>query len=292
MNTPARVLFIGFRLIQVISGGNFSLEMSLWIDELKETDYICKLTTVESSRSCEHPKKTSMLKTLFPISALVLCITSCSTMKPVVFNRQSPPQAANDKKEPKFLDIDSDNSTVEISKEAKSSGKRTESPDHNASSRDVAKGSSLQSKYAHLLNTDADQVQNMPLYQSIDEWYGTPYKYGGSTKDGIDCSAFVQTIFASAFAISLPRTAREQYSVTRHISRTELQEGDLLFFNTQGGVSHVGIYLQNNKFVHASVTGVTISDMFEPYYVRHFVAAGRVDKKASAFENSKASAAK
>jgi lipoprotein Spr len=65
--------------------------------------------------------------------------------------------------------------------------------------------------------------------------------------------------------------------MTQHISRTELQEGDLLFFNTRGGVSHVGIYLQNNKFVHASISGgVTISDMFEPYYVKHFIASGRV----------------
>jgi lipoprotein Spr len=70
--------------------------------------------------------------------------------------------------------------------------------------------------------------------------------------------------------------AKDQYKVTRHISRTELKEGDLLFFNTRSGVSHVGIYLQNNKFVHASVSGVMISDMFEPYYVKHFIAAGRV----------------
>jgi cell wall-associated NlpC family hydrolase len=236
-----------------------------------------------------------MLKTLFPASAIALCLASCSTMKPVGFNRQTPSEGATEKKI-KFLDIESDdNSTVEVKKEIRSSGGaqsvKTNKSDYSASA-DVNKASSLQSKYAYLMNTDVDQVQNMPLYQSIDEWYGTPYKYGGSTKSGIDCSAFVQTVFSSAFAISLPRTAREQYAVTRHISRTELQEGDLLFFNTQGGISHVGIYLQNNKFAHASVTGVTISDMFEPYYVRHFVAAGRVDKKASAFENSRVSAAK
>ena len=245
-------------------------------------------------RASEHPKKTSMLKTLFPASAIALCLASCSTMKPVGFNRQSTPQASTDKKI-KFLDIESDdNSTVEVKKEVRSSGTqsvKTGGSDYT-SLGDVEKASSLQSKYAHLMNTDADQVQNVPLYQSIDEWYGTPYKYGGSTKSGIDCSAFVQSVFASAFAISLPRTAREQYNITRHISRTELQEGDLLFFNTQGGISHVGIYLQNNKFVHASVTGVTISDMFEPYYVRHFVSAGRVDKKGSAFQNSRAAAVK
>jgi murein DD-endopeptidase / murein LD-carboxypeptidase len=122
------------------------------------------------------------------------------------------------------------------------------------------------------------QVQNIPLYQNIDDWYGTRYKLGGTTKNGIDCSAFVQTIFVSAFGIALPRTARDQYNVTRRISRTELQEGDLLFFNTRGGISHVGIYLQNNKFVHASLSGVMISDMFETYYVKHFVAAGRIVK--------------
>jgi len=235
-----------------------------------------------------------MLKTLFPASAIALCLASCSTMKPVGFNRQSQPQGTNDKKI-KFLDIESDdNSTVEVKKEVRSSGAqsvKTNKSDYS-SSADVDKASSVQAKYAELMNTNVDQVKNMPLYQSIDEWYGTPYKYGGSTKSGIDCSAFVQTVFASAFAISLPRTAREQYAVTHHISRTELKEGDLLFFNTQGGISHVGIYLQNNKFVHASVTGVTITDMFEPYYVRHFVAAGRVDNKASAFETSKLSAAK
>jgi len=236
-----------------------------------------------------------MLKRVFPAGAIVLLLASCSAMKPA-FNRQSSSQTTTGKKEIKFLDIESgDNSTIEVKKEVRSSGAqsvKTENSDYGSSSGDVEKASSLQSKYAQLMNTDVDRVQNMPLYQSIDEWYGTPYRYGGSTKNGIDCSAFVQTVFVSAFGVTLPRTAHEQYGVTHHISRTELQEGDLLFFNTQGGISHVGIYLQNNKFVHASVTGVTITDMFEPYYVRHFVAAGRVDKKASAFQNSKASAAK
>jgi len=217
-------------------------------------------------------------------------------MKPVAFNRQSSPQPTTGKKEIKFLDIESgDNSTVEVKKEVRSSGAqsvKTNKSDYTSLPGNAEKASSLQFKYAQLLNTDVERVQNVPLYQSIDDWYGTPYKYGGSTKNGVDCSAFVQTIFSSAFAISLPRTAREQYNVTHHISRTELQEGDLLFFNTQGGISHVGIYLQNNKFVHASVNGVTITDMFEPYYVRHFVAAGRVDKKASAFQDSKTSAVK
>ena len=241
-----------------------------------------------------------MLKTVLPAIAFILTLASCSSMKPLILNKQaSAPANTHEKKEIKFLDIssdDNDNSKIQQSKrETRSSGAqsvKTENSDYSNSSANVEKASSLQFKYAQLMNTDVEQIQNIPLYQSIDDWYGTPYKYGGSTKYGIDCSAFVQSIFISAFGITLPRTAREQYNATRHISRTELQEGDLLFFNTQGGVSHVGIYLQNNKFVHASVGGVTITDMFEPYYVRHFIAAGRIDRKASAFQSSKASTGK
>lgn len=241
-----------------------------------------------------------MLRKLIPAFAIIVTLASCSSMKPLVFNKPAQTQPSNGKKEIKFLDISSsDNSEITPKKEGRSSGTqsvktttvKTTAPDF-PSQGNIETASSLQIKYAQLLNTDVEQVQNIPLYQNIDEWYGTPYKYGGSTKNGIDCSAFVQVIFVSAFGATLPRTAREQYNSSRHISRTELQEGDLLFFNTMGGVSHVGIYLQNNKFVHASVSGVTISDMFEPYYVRHFVAAGRVDTKASAFQGSKTSEAR
>jgi lipoprotein Spr len=146
----------------------------------------------------------------------------------------------------------------------------------------IESASSLQLKYSVLLNTEVEQLQNTILLENLDEWYGTRYRMGGMTKNGVDCSAFVQSVFAGAFGITLPRTAREQYRVSRRISRTELQEGDLLFFNTRGGVSHVGIYLQNNKFIHASTSkGVTISDMFEPYYLQRFVGAGRMDQELS-----------
>jgi cell wall-associated NlpC family hydrolase len=117
------------------------------------------------------------------------------------------------------------------------------------------------------------------LLEFVDDWYGTRYRMGGTTKSGVDCSAFTQAIYLSAFAVSLPRTAREQYRASRIISATELKEGDLVFFNTTGGVSHVGIYLQNNKFVHASSKlGVTISDMFDPYYIKHYIGAGRIER--------------
>jgi lipoprotein Spr len=145
----------------------------------------------------------------------------------------------------------------------------------------VEAASPLQLKYAILLNTEVENVPSTELLKKIDEWYGTRYCMGGTTSRCIDCSAFMQILFASVYGISLPRTAREQYKNTTRISRTELQEGDLVFFNTRGGVSHVGFYLQNNKFVHASTNGVMISDLFENYYLRRFVGVGRVDKPVS-----------
>ena len=225
-----------------------------------------------------------MTKKILPAFAFITLLASCTGMKQLAFTNNKQPAAPlnnNNNKEIRFLDLSSaDNETKESRstiKEERSSGPNSvvsTEGDFNTKtgkSVEIEKASPLQLKYSQLLNTDVEQIQNISLYQTIDDWYGTRYQLGGTTKKGIDCSAFVQTIFASVYGIALPRMARDQYKATRHISRTALQEGDLLFFNTRGGVSHVGIYLQNNKFVHASVSGVMISDMFEPYYVKHFI---------------------
>jgi cell wall-associated NlpC family hydrolase len=137
--------------------------------------------------------------------------------------------------------------------------------------------SGLQLKYAQLLDMEVEAIQDLGLFKVIDEWFGTRYRLGGTTKEGIDCSALMQIFFTSVYNIAIPRTAREQYSFSKRISRTEIREGDLVFFNTIGGVSHVGMYLQNNKFVHASKNGVTISDLYEDYWLKHFIGAGRIE---------------
>lgn len=158
--------------------------------------------------------------------------------------------------------------------------------DEPNASKELEKASNLELKYSVLLNTEVEQLQNKALLKGVDEWYGTKYRMGGTTKKGIDCSAFVCAVFASVYGITLPRMAKDQYRFTQRISTTKLQEGDLLFFNTRGGVSHVGIYLQNNKFIHASTTrGVTVSDMFETYYLTRFIGAGRVENKQEPVAN-------
>jgi len=91
---------------------------------------------------------------------------------------------------------------------------------------------------------------------------------GGTTKTCIDCSAFTGTMMRDVYRINLPRTAAEQYTASNRVDRENLKEGDLIFFKAKHGyINHVGIYLHNNKFVHASTSnGVMISDLNENYW--------------------------
>jgi lipoprotein Spr len=135
---------------------------------------------------------------------------------------------------------------------------------------------SIQFKYAQILDREVELLTNTSLFNFIDDWWETRYRYGGTTKKGIDCSAFTGLLLKSVFSINVPRTAREQYNVCEKINRDDMVEGDLVFFNTRGGVSHVGLYLGDGYFVHASVSsGVTISNLNEDYYNRKFIGGGR-----------------
>lgn len=108
----------------------------------------------------------------------------------------------------------------------------------------------------------------------------SPYHYGGSSREGIDCSGFTQNVFQQAFAVSLPRSAREQYQVGDVIGeRDNLKFGDLVFFNTRRRVrpGHVGIYIGDGKFVHASSSiGVSISSLNDDYYNKKYMGGRRV----------------
>ena len=221
-----------------------------------------------------------MLKTIFSFTLLLSLGNAASAQKEKQNNKTS------GRSEVKFLD----NIQVEVapsSVEQRSQfseleqqyfSKRENTTTANISAK-IENASKLQIKYALLLDTEIEQIQNVGLYNGVDEWMGTRYRLGGSTKSGIDCSALVQILYVTQYGITLPRTAREQYDATERISRTNLQEGDLVFFNTVGGVSHVGIYLQNNKFFHASSSGVTISDLFDDYWEKRFIGVGRYEKK-------------
>lgn len=147
----------------------------------------------------------------------------------------------------------------------------------NTSSQPIEQCVSVQFKYALMLNREVESVSNISLFRFIDEWWGTRYRYGGHTRKGIDCSAFAGRLYMDVYGKELPRTAREQFQYSQSVSKESMQEGDLVFFNTRGGVSHVGVYLGNGYFVHSSTNeGVTISRLEEDYYKARFIAAGRL----------------
>ena len=121
------------------------------------------------------------------------------------------------------------------------------------------------------------------LARVVEGYLGVPYKWGGTTRAGMDCSAFTRIVFRQTYGIELPRTSRQIYRVGRSVRRRQdLKPGDLVFFqNTLSGrgVSHVGIYLGKGRFAHAGVsTGVTITSLNHPYFHSRYVGARRVER--------------
>lgn len=127
------------------------------------------------------------------------------------------------------------------------------------------------------LGIPLNDKDNRKLYTAIEKWFGTPYQYGGCSTSGVDCSCFVGNIFKSVYGITMARTANDMTKDVKLISRSQLREGDLVFFtNSNGKVSHVGIYLKEDLFAHSSTSnGVSISTLENSYWKKHFYKGGR-----------------
>ncbi len=130
---------------------------------------------------------------------------------------------------------------------------------------------------AHLNGSVEARVEGV-LRDIQSTWDATPYRYGGTTRRGIDCSALMVTWFRSLFDLELPRTAAAQNRVGETVSRHDLRPGDLVFFNTTGrGVSHVGVYVGGGEFAHsASSVGVSIASLSDEYWAPRYRGAKRV----------------
>ena len=134
--------------------------------------------------------------------------------------------------------------------------------------------------YSQTLGLKLNYTENKELIETVSEWLGTPYRSGSNTKRGTDCSGFVTRIYKEVYDIDLSRSSRSMFHDVKRINKSEVHEGDLIFFRRGPGqpIYHVGIYLKNSKFVHsASNGGVRISSLKEPYYNRNYYAAGRVN---------------
>ena len=118
---------------------------------------------------------------------------------------------------------------------------------------------------------------SLKLFDFISDWIGKPYRWGGVTKKGIDCSAFVRELYGKVMDQYLPRNSRQQYGYVNPIKKEELRTGDLVFFKIKTrDISHVGVYLGDGKFVQSSRQGVNVSSLDHPYWKKYYYKAGRL----------------
>ena len=222
------------------------------------------------------------------IVGTVLVATGCKTLRKITAHDNSLTTASKSVKSgnPEFIDgIEIAPGSVVNSRHKTSTTKintLSSNPENNSRNWvSIEKANWLQMKYAIIMDATVEKLTDIPLLQKIDEWWGTNYCLGGSTKACIDCSAFTYIIMRDVYEVNLPRTAQEQYNICTKIPDDSLQEGDLVFFHTGGrrsrAISHVGVYVANNKFANASSSGgVTISDLNDSYWKRAYRGAGRV----------------
>ncbi len=140
----------------------------------------------------------------------------------------------------------------------------------------VAKSKKKLDSFNALSNQNDRFDLNLELFDFYSEWEGVEYQLGGDSKNGIDCSGFIQKAFKEKFDLTMPRTTTLQSEVGKEIDKNELKSGDLVFFKT-GEINHVGIYLEDGMFIHASTKiGVTISELDNSYFSKSYWKAQRV----------------
>lgn len=143
--------------------------------------------------------------------------------------------------------------------------------------------------FSSVFNIPVDTAADIRLYHLVENWIGAPYRLGGDSHWGIDCSRFAGKIYNAVYNIPLGSNCREIFQQVQPLGRSELKEGDLVFFKIHSrSISHMGIYLGGNKFVHSSTSkGVMISNIDDAYFSRYFYSGGRLNYLSTASVNTK-----
>lgn len=143
----------------------------------------------------------------------------------------------------------------------------------------------IKEKYSIVLGVMPSKISNYKLYSYIDQWIDTPYKEKSFSKDGIDCSYFIQSLFSSVFKVTLPKDPAGMFrskSLQLFTGRTFLEEGDLVFFryDKDHPISDVGMYLHNDRILACTDKGLAIYNFNDEYFQLRYIASGRINKEA------------
>jgi cell wall-associated NlpC family hydrolase len=207
-----------------------------------------------------------------PLTPIAVCLMfglilmeGCSSSSPRFADREKKPAEKQvEHKGQRF-------SSKEAEEETKENNKKVDA-------KDIEKITAGTRDFKKEKNPAIKPLDHSKMMREISRYMGVPYLYGGTTAQGLDCSGYTMLVYKNAVGKLLPRSATDQAKIGRHVQLQELKFGDLLFFNTTGEqYSHVGIYLGDDLFAHASVTlGVTISSLQSDYYEKRYVDAKRV----------------
>jgi lipoprotein Spr len=154
-----------------------------------------------------------------------------------------------------------------------------QTPSNSNPKAEVSDPDNLASQFfSQVMGVAISTTSNTKMYQFIYDWLGTPYRLGGDSKRGIDCSGFAYKLYDKTFNTIIGSNSRNIFSMVNPISKVDLKEGDLVFFKIHSkSISHVGVYIGDNKFAHASSSrGVMISNLDEPYWQKYFYKGGRI----------------
>nr|WP_261788642.1 C40 family peptidase [Kingella denitrificans] len=175
----------------------------------------------------------------------------------------------------------------QIARQAGSGSTTTSRTENTARSNDdeigqIARQSSVTASPSPAVSSSAGRGDVDDLIGSAMGFLGVAYRFGGASPSGFDCSGFMQYIFRKAFAVNLPRTSAEQANVGVAVNRSQLQPGDMVFFRTAGSrISHVGMYIGNDRFIHAPRTGkrIEITSLSNRYWSARYATARRVKRQ-------------
>jgi cell wall-associated NlpC family hydrolase len=201
------------------------------------------------------------------IASAVFILEGCSGSSPRFKSKEKRTSSAPQKQGPRFS-----------SKEAEEEIKETDKKPDRKGIENIAKGNR---DFREEKNEAIKPLDESRMMREISKYMGVSYLHGGLTIEGIDCSGYTMMVYKNSLNIELPRSSYEQSKIGKPVEFSELKFGDLIFFNTTGeNASHVGIYLGDDLFAHASVSlGVTISSLQSSYYEKRYECARRIVKQ-------------
>jgi hypothetical protein len=193
----------------------------------------------------------------------LLCFFSCGVIEHV----RDAQQRTRQKDDVRKVDIEFDDKESQVQVIEK-----VRAPKHDK------KNAHLYQMYEKKWQISLQGNENILLLKEIDSWLGTPYRYGGTTKAGADCSGVTIAIYKSVYNIDLSRSSHDIWKQSQSVLQKNLKDGDLVFFKIDyKNISHVGIYISNGNFIHSSTSkGVILNNLEEDYYKKRFYTGGRI----------------